>query len=294
MMELNQRLLQLYGQVQRIQRIADQLEIHNLERDELEVRIRELELLDSRRQTALQNLQIMGPTSFLYRLTGRLDDKMAEAKKQADEARHRYQQVQGEMDALSFRIMALEEEQKMLANSLRKYEDALQEKKNLVYKQGGTRARELRRREGEVYRTKQQQREINEALRAGRKAGRMTDAILRRLSGSSEDSQNQPMAVELEELKRDLRRFQAELVDVDAVRELRLQIDSLLRYANDFFGDDFSKWAAQHEVADGKARINNARTQIVRVLDHLESGLESVQEQEVTLSQELEEWLVSL
>lgn len=311
MEELNQRLRRLQGQVQRLERAEATLDELQGEREALEARVHALRLQSEAEQSEVDELERKGLRAFVYRFLGTIEEKLDKERREAKEASQKLQEALNELATLDFRISTLEEEEKMLFGCQHSLDEALEEKKTLIRQKGGDAAKVLMMREQELNELEAQRRQIKEAVVAGREAGRMTDAILSKLNeaegwgladlvggglltdmakhGALEEAQSL-----LEELQHALEQFKKELADVNALRELRLQIDGFLRFADYAFDGLFVDWTVLDQINQSKNQIETVRNQIIRVLDHLESSLERTQEQEQSLSQALEDWLVEI
>lgn len=308
MEQLNQYLHTLQGQVIRWDRLHDQLEEHYLEREELEKRVEALRKEDQREQAEVDALERRGLKAAFYRFLGTIDEKLDKERRQASEAKRKLQEALNELDNLNFRISVLEEERKMLSGCQRRLEEALEEKKRQLRASGGPAAALLQSKEQEITEGKKRQKEIRQAIAAGKTAGRRIDSILSLLDEAEgwgvldvagggfitdmvkHDTLDQAQR-ELDELQHDLEHFKQELADVTAVRELRVQIDGFLRFADYVFDGLFADWTVLDQITQSKNQVETIRNQVICVLDQLDSSLEQAQEQEQSLTQKLEDWL---
>lgn len=309
MEDLNQRLLRLQGQTVRLERTEAVLEEHLAERRELEAHVHVLRQQSEAEQSQVEALERKGLKAFFYQFLGTIEEKLDKERREAREANRKFQEALGELDALNFRISTLEEERKTLLGCRRQLDEALEEKKKALRGENGEGAKTLLKKEQELEELRSRQVQIREALAAGREAGRMTDSILSKLD-EAEDWGVMDMAggglmtdlvkhdaldtaqQGLDELQHALERFKKELADVDALRDLRIQIDGFLRFADYVFDGLFVDWTVLDQISQSKNQVETVRNQIIRVLDHLESSLEQAQEEEESLSQELGDWLV--
>ena len=81
---------------------------------------------------------------------------------------------------------------------------------------------------------------------------------------------------QIEQLQVELRRFKTELSDVEITADLRVTVDSFLKFADFFFDGLFADWAVLDHINQAQSRVENTKGQIKRVLALLKKMREDV------------------
>lgn len=75
----------------------------------------------------------------------------------------------------------------------------------------------------------------------------------------------------LERARADLRLFQKELKDVEAIRNLQIDIGGFLTFADFFFDGLIVDWLVQSKIQDARRQVANAISQVEWILGQLRS-----------------------
>lgn len=270
------------------------------EQESLEVKRRELEArraalderLDAldrtRRAEAADVARLEGGSlaAFFYQALGRREEKLDEERQQAWAAQVRYDAAARERQAVEADLGRLDARLRELAGCRQRYQQALTERVRQLKAASGPAAQELMECETRLDGLALRQKELAEALQAGKAARRTAAAVLDALDsaegwgtwdvmggglgvdlakyGSLDEAQEQ-----VERLQVELRRFKTELADVEINAELQVTVEGFMRFADFFFDNLFTDWAVLDHIGHAKAQVRDTRKQIERVLARL-------------------------
>lgn len=276
---------------------------------QLEEREAELAAQRAEEQEDVDRLEGGSLAAYFYRLTGSLEDRLDRERREAWEAAVRHDAVLRELDAVRQDLDAAEEELRSLAGCEERYQAALAEKAAALKAQGTPQAGRLRQLEERLAALAGQRRELQEARAAGEAALATTDDILSSLSsaegwgtwdllggglltdlakhGHLDDAQRN-----VEYLQVQLRRFRTELADVAVDADLHVQIEGFLRFADYFFDGLFADWAVLDRIHNSQSQVQKTRDQIWRVLDRLQDLETAADQEQASLEQERENFIV--
>ena len=152
--------------------------------------------------------------------------------------------------------------------------------------------------------------ELQEALDAGNAALSCTDQILSELDSAEgwgtwdlvggglitdlvKHSHLDAAQASVETLQTQLRRFKTELADVTIDADIQVNIDGFLRVADYFFDGIFADWTVLDQIHQSQEQVDQTRSQIYGVLDHLRTLMEQTEAQISCTSQEVEQLVAS-
>ena len=250
-------------------------------------RVRQLEKEKESEQADVDRLERGSLAAFFYQMVGRMDEKMDKEQQEAYAARVRYDAAARELASIDADLARLEARLKGLSGCEQRYQDALMERFREIKATNSPAAQELMESESRVVDLKLRRREIREAIQAGKKALKRTEAVLESLDSARgwstmdlvgggiwsdlakydhlDEAQEQ-----VEQLQVDLRRFKTELADVEINAEIQVTIEGFLRFADFFFDNLFTDWEVRDRIDQSIDQVRDTKRQIQRVLDKLE------------------------
>ena len=270
------------------------------EQESLEVKRRELEArraalderLDAldrtRRAEAADVARLEGGSlaAFFYQALGRREEKLDEERQQAWAAQVRYDAAARERQAVEADLGRLDARLRELAGCRQRYQQALTERVRQLKAASGPAAQELMECETRLDGLALRQKELAEALQAGKAARRTAAAVLDALDsaegwgtwdafgggfgvGLAKYSELDEAQRNIEQLQVELGRFRTELADVEINAELRATVDGFTRFADLFFDNVFTDWAVLDHIRDAQAQVRATQGEIERVLRRL-------------------------
>ena len=250
-------------------------------------RVRQLEKVKQSEQADVDRLERGSLAAFFYQMVGRMDEKLDKEQQEAYAARVRYDAAARELASIDADLARLEARLKGLSGCEQRYQDALMERFREIKETNSPAAQELMESESRVVDLKLRRREIREAIQAGKKALKQTEAVLESLDSARgwstmdlvgggiwsdlakydhlDEAQEQ-----VEQLQVDLRRFKTELADVEINAEIQVTIEGFLRFADFFFDNLFTDWEVRDRIDQSIDQVRDTKRQIQRVLDKLE------------------------
>lgn len=250
-------------------------------------RVRQLEKEKESEQADVDRLERGSLAAFFYQMVGRMDEKMDKEQQEAYAARVRYDAAARELASIDADLARLETRLKGLSGCEQRYQDALMERFREIKATNSPAAQELMESESRVVDLKLRRREIREAIQAGKKALKQTEAVLESLDSARgwstmdligggvwsdlakydhlDEAQEQ-----VEQLQVDLRRFKTELADVEINADIQVTVEGFLRFADFFFDNLFTDWEVRDHIDQSIEQVKDTRRQIQRVLDKLE------------------------
>ncbi len=250
-------------------------------------RVRQLEKEKESEQADVDRLERGSLAAFFYQMVGRMGEKMDKEQQEAYAARVRYDAAARELASIDADLARLEARLKGLSGCEQRYQDALMERFREIKATNSPAAQELMESESRVVDLKLRRREIREAIQAGKKALKRTEAVLESLDSARgwstmdligggvwsdlakydhlDEAQEQ-----VEQLQVDLRRFKTELADVEINADIQVTVEGFLRFADFFFDNLFTDWEVRDHIDQSIEQVKDTRRQIQRVLDKLE------------------------
>ncbi len=285
------RLRELLAQCARKKKLEAAASELRKQRETYAVRARELERMFRDEQEDVDRLEGRSLSAFFYRVTGRMEEKLAAEKQEAYAARVKYDAVARELSGIKEDLHRCTEELDSLRGCEERYAAVLQEKTRAVKAAGGSTAEKILRLEEQLTRLSSREREAEEAFAAGQAALGIVDRMEDDL-GSAEDwgtwdlagggvisglakySHLDKVQACVEELQSQLRRFKTELADVLVDADIQLGTDGFLRAADYIFDGIFVDWTVLNRIHRTQEQLQCTRDQICSVQDRLRAQME--------------------
>ena len=291
------RLRELQEQVSRYRKLLSVVEELQRQRKTYEARARELESAMGEEQADVDRLEGRSLAAFFYHITGRLEGKLDKERREAWEARVKYDAAARELSETEEELRQSQAELYALRGCEERYETALTEKARAIKAAGGAGGAALWELETRLAEQASQCRELREAIDAGRAARDTAEKILDDL-GSAEGwgtfdllggglmtdiikySHLDGAQGQIEQLQSRLRRFKTELADVAIDGDLQVSVDGFLRFADYFFDGLFADWAVLDRIHQSQEQVRSTRDQIGSVLMKLEAMLDRTEREQ--------------
>lgn len=276
------------------------------QRAQLAEKTAELERSKLAEQADVDRLEGRSLAAFFYGVIGKMDEKLTQERAEAYAARVKYDAAARELASVEEDLERKEAELSRLAGCEARYEEALRRKQEALKASGGPVAGEILRLEERLSGLESQEKEIGEAICAGREALATADRILQSLDSADDwatwdlfgggliadiakhDHLDSAQAA-VEQLQVQLRRFRTELVDVGSIQaDLHVSIDGFLRFADYFFDGLFADWAVMDQINQSQQQVRSTRSQIAQVLSRLDEMLQSAQAEQSAAQTELD------
>lgn len=224
--------------------------------------------------------------AFFYAVTGRKDEKLEKEKKEALEAAVRYECACKELLDVKKTIEAYEKEHLKIYRAPKEYERLLLSKREEIKESATAKASEIITLEEKIAVLKNQNKELGEAISEGKKAldiaWQLYSELDRAEALASHDifwGKGMTSFVKYEyvdaaqalteKLQIQLRRFKAELCDVEINADVKIEISEFDRFADCFFDNIFTDWFVSDKLRNARNQAENARKELDKVIEML-------------------------
>ena len=265
--------------------------------------IRQAELEDVER---LEGYSLSG---FYYKMIGKKEEKLEKERREAYEAAIRYDAAVREMESMEHYIKECEMEIAVLTGCDEQYEASLKAKEETLKRAGGEAATKILKLEQSICYEEQQEKEIQEAIGAGKRALATVEEVLKTLDSaegwSTWDMLGGGLLTDMakyedldrvqelvERLQKQLHRLKAELADVEIQSEIQVKIDDFLHFADYFFDGLFTDMAVREQIQISQKQAETTKKQIIQVLARMEAMQSTCTEHKQKLKTERERYLL--
>jgi hypothetical protein len=284
----DEQLQLLQQQVVHKERMESKLKELYTQREELSIKVNELKKNKLDEQADVDHLESHSLASFFYAVVGKMDEKLDKEREEAYAARVKYDVAVQELSAVEEDIQHSEAELSQLHGCEQQYEKMLEDKAEAVKSTGSREAVEIFQTEKGIAYMESQMKEIQEALIAGETVLSITNSILFSLGSAkgwgtwdllgggllsdlAKHNHLDEAQKQVEHLQVQLRRFKTELTDVAINADMQVNIVGFLCFADYFFDGLFADWAVLDKINQSQTQVQNTKSQIESVLNHLTS-----------------------
>lgn len=277
-----------------------------LQQEELVKKTDELKQIMRDEQEDVDRLKSRNLTAFYYRVTGKMGEKLSKEEQEAYAAAVRYDTAKSELQAVNEEIERYRKQLSDLSGCGREYQALLEEKKEEIKKTGTSDAVRIMETEEKIAFLKTRQKELEEAVCAGRRAQDITVDIMNSLdeakSWSTIDIIGGGFVSDMikydalgkaktmtDQLQLALHNFRTELADVteEIHGDIYTEISSTLCFADYFFDNLFTDWLVRSKINESRNKVDQTCGQIQKVLQNLNR----IQEQNIRMQRQLEKEL---
>lgn len=262
------------------------------QRDTFSAQVQELQAVMLDEQADVDRLEGRSLAAFFYNVIGRMDEKLDRERREAYEARVKYDAAARELAETEAELRRSEAELDALRGCEERYQAALEEKSRAVKAAGGAEAEKLLELERHIAVLDSQKRELDEAVSAGRLALHTAESVLSSLDSAegwgtwdlfggglisdlAKHSRLDEAQNAIEHLQSQLRRFKTELADVAVCADIQVNVDGFLRFADYFFDNLFTDWAVLDHIHQSQEQVRDVRNRIGSILSRLNAALDS-------------------
>ncbi len=158
-------------------------------RESLDKQVVALEIRRRDRQIDVDRLQSRTVHALLYQLLGKKETLLARARQDLDETIALHEAARQRLDALNAQIAARQAALTEMKQAQAEYDRLLGEKEARLLRQNGAAAREIQAYRKKIAVLTRQERDLNEALKAGRETQQLAGNALKALSSAKEWSE---------------------------------------------------------------------------------------------------------
>lgn len=276
----------------------DQALLETLRQQEWQCR-REAERLRQvwdKEQADVDRLEGASLSALLASLTGRKEERLEREEAEALAARLQYQSAQQQLDEVQRELEACQDRIRASADCPERYEAFLRSRQEALKAADP----ELRDRigglENRIAALTARRRELREALTAGDRALERLDRVIDRLDSAGgwstwdllggglltdvmkynrlDEAQEQ-----IEALRSDLRRYQAELADVERLEQFDVRPGGMMQAVDIFFDNILSDWMVREQIQRSQNEMTGLQSRIRGIQDRLNGELAETEHQ---------------
>lgn len=301
-------LLEQCARKRRLEAVQKEL---TAQRDQYTAQADALKKLFQEEQADVDRLEGRSLAAFFYRVTGKRGEKLDKERQEAYAARVKYDAAVRELAGAEDDLRRCRSELNDVWDSESRYQALWAEKIQAVKKTGGPEGEKILNLEERISVLEAQEKELEEAVSAGRKALSITDQILSSLDSAEGwgtwDLVGGGLMTDLikhdhldtaqnlvEGLQSQLRAFKTELADVTLDGDLQVSIDGFLRFADYFFDGIFSDWMVLDRIHQSQSQVEDTKNQISAVLRQLDTRLSQVDQEKFGCRREIDSLTASV
>ena len=281
------------------------------QREPLKEKVARLEKKMRSEQKDVDRLEGRSLAAFFYNVVGKKDEKLDEERREAYEARVKYDAAARELDAIEQDMECTEEDLADLADCEERYAHAIEKKRLSIEAAGTSLSEELLEKERSLHYLQSQERELEEAITAGTTVLRTASEVMSSLRkveslGYFDRFGNNPLTdmakhetldeaqKYVEQLQVALQRFNKELSDVSIRESLQGSIERMLKFSDSFFDNLFADTAVPERIRQAREQVDQALDLILGILRQLQTKLEEMRHKQKKAKAEVDALIVSI
>ncbi len=306
----NEELEKLKEQINRKSHWEKRIENLQLQKKQLQIKAAELEEIKIKEQKDVDKLEGRSLAALFYALKGNKETILEAEKKEAYMAAVKYDTAQKELRALEEDISFCLKKLREIAELETEQERILSEKSENIKALKNEVSEELIGWEKDLSDLKKNEKELIEAIEAGKRALAQTDVIMEHLHKADDwstwdifggglisdivkhDHLDEAQG-KIEILQILLRRFQTELDDVNIRSDITVNINGFLGFADFFFDGLFVDITIKNKISDATASVQGIYSQIKSIIIKLEKNLETNQKRQATIENQIKNLILN-
>ena len=315
---MNQRLYEIdqaidaltAAQARRKQLDAQNEELHR-QRGERQAKVDETAQSFRKEQDDVDKLEKGGVHAFLLTLIGHKEERLDKERREALSAKLQYDQARSDLEYLENKLNGLIRERDGLRDAPEQLEALWTEKAELVKTMGGQTGARLVELDRRLSGVTHQQKEVQEALSAGKNAKRLLGQVQDDLDSArswgtwdmlgggliatmAKYDRLDSAQSSIRAAQRALSDFRTELADVSQLQVPNIQIGEFATFADYFFDGIFSDWYVQSSIKTAQEGVSEVYMKLTDALCTLTDASQDLNDQQASLKREREELLDSV
>lgn len=274
-------------------------------------KVQELEKIRMQEQKDVDRLENGSLAAFFYNVVGKMEEKLTKEKEEAYKAAVKYETAKAELEAVTADIASREAGIRNLSGCEAAYQKAFDAKLAAVRLENTPEAEAVLEVEEKLYRVEREQKEIEEAVLAGKQALRTVNGVIDSLNSADgwaawdtfgggglisdmakHEHLNEAQA-KINTLQLELRNFKTELSDVEIHADIQVQIEDFLRFADYFFDGLFVDWAVKDKIENSIHQAEHTKNEITAVISKLEEKRQNAEVRIEKMKEEREKMILS-
>ena len=279
-----------------------------IQQNELEKKAADLKKIMEDEQEDVDRLNRKSLTAFLYRASGKMEEKLSKEEEEALAAVVKYDSAEKELQAVEEDIAYYEKQASGLPDCKIQYERMLEAKKEEIKESGNIEAEKILEMERQIAAIENRRKEVREAINAGERAHSIAEETLDGLKSAKnwgmvdligggimsdviKYDKLKSVKDRTSALQMALRTFRTELADVSSQIEgpLQVEVGEFLHFADYFFDGIFTDWMVYDKIKVSQERAEQTYSQIQGILEQLRKMQEQLLAEEEQKRKELEQ-----
>lgn len=279
-----------------------------IQQNELEKKAADLKKIMEDEQEDVDRLNRKSLTSFVYRASGKMGEKLSKEEEEAFAAAVKYDAAAKELQAVEEDIAYYEKQASGLPDCKFQYERMLEAKKEEIKESGNIEAEKILEMERQIATIENRRKEVREAINAGERAHSIAEETLDGLKSAKnwgmvdligggimsdviKYDKLKSVKDRTSALQMALRTFRTELADVSSQIEgpLQVEVGEFLHFADYFFDGIFTDWMVYDKIKVSQERAEQTYSQIQGILEQLRKMQEQLLAEEEQKRKELEQ-----
>ena len=248
-------------------------------------------------QADVEALEKFSLAAVFYRITGKLGEKLSLEQQEACAAAMKYDAAVKELEATEQQLRDCESALIPLFSCEVLHGILLKEKLQAMKAAHSEETEEILATEQQIADLERREKELYEALRAGKEAESLARKALAELDSAeswntwdllggggiithvAKHGRLNEAQEEIYALQHALSRFRTELADVTIPADIQVNLDGFLRFADYFFDGLFADWTVGREIAQSRSQVEGTLQKIRSVMNKLEQMQKAVKQE---------------
>ncbi len=291
-------LIQLQQKVALKKQLEAKLKDLGEQRKEYEQKVAEFRSIHCSEQEDVEKLEGKSLTTYFYQVIGKLDDKLAEERRQAAAASVKLDAAERELASVDCEIQEIKSQISQLHGCENAYDSAFSKKREELKASGTPSGEEILKLEERIVFLKNQKREIREALSAGQNALNAANSVLSELDSAqnwntwdivggggiithaAKHGHLDSAQADIFALQGMLRKFKTELADINIQANMQVNVDGFLRFADYFFDGLFADFAVGNRISESQSSVSSVKYKIQKAISTL-TRMDKAADQEI-------------
>lgn len=275
----------------------DQALLETLRQQELLCRqkVEQLQAAWNKEQADVDRLERVSLSSVLASLSGRKEERLEQEEAEALAARLQYQTARQQLEEIRSELSDCEERIRRSEDCPARYEVCLRARQAALKAADPVLGERIGRLEADITGLTGRRKELREALDAGDRALERLAAVLKKLDSAGgwstwdllggglvadmmKYSRLDEAQAQIESLRGDLRRYQAELADVERLEHFDVRPDNTTQVFDIFFDNIFSDWMVRDQIQRSQNEMYGLNSRIEAIQSRLRREMEETEQ----------------
>ena len=306
--DINEKIFKLKEQLRTKEKLDSLLRMNREELDKKKLNLQKLKEILKKEEKDVTKLEGMSISSMLLDMIGKKEDKLDKEREEYLVAKIKYEECLKDIEKLEKEIIWCNNELKDYIGVKEEYDRLLREKEDLILSGNSDEGRKLRENQERLSELILQEKEVKEAIDAGKRANNalldMKDNLSSAkswgvwdmmggglISNMAKHSAIDNASSSGKNAEHCLKAFKKELSDVNQFTDLKIDITSFTKFADFFFDGFFVDWFVQSKINNSLSNVNNVHERIDIVISELNRDLNKIVQEQKIVEREIKDLL---